>query len=78
MLDKNGIKLQRVTVWIQQKTSICLHRELVEQFHHIMLEPVVDGEDPKSFLISENHGHLYFSVASKSDSRAVNPKNKPL
>lgn len=33
-----------------------------------MPDPVVDGEDPESFFISEHRGHLYFSVATKPGS----------
>jgi hypothetical protein len=70
MPDKDGNQIATCDCLDSKKTSICLHRELIEQFHHIMPEPVVNGEDPESFLISENHGHLYFSVASKSGSES--------
>jgi hypothetical protein len=51
-----------------KKTSLCLHHELIEQFHRIMPDPMVNGEDPEAFFVSEDRSHLYFSVATKSGS----------
>jgi hypothetical protein len=68
MPGKEGKQINSCDCRDSKKTSLCLHSELVEQFHCIMPDPVVDGEDPESFLISEESDHLYFSVATKSGS----------
>ena len=68
MPDQEGNQITSCDCPDSKKTSLCLHRELIERFYRIMPDPVVDGEDPESFLVSENHGYLYFSVATKSGS----------
>ena len=70
MPDKDENQIATRDCLNSKKTSICLHRELIEQFHHIMSESIVDDEDSESFLISENHDHLYFSIVSKSGSES--------
>ena len=51
-----------------KKTSICLHQELIDRFHHEWPDPLVDGEDPESCFLAEEYGNLYFSIATKSGS----------
>jgi hypothetical protein len=58
-------------VWVfvfKKNINLSASRELLERFHHITPEPIVNGEDPESFLISENRGHPYFFVTTKSGS----------
>jgi hypothetical protein len=71
MPDKDGKPANACDCPEFKRTGICLHSECIEQFFHLMPEPVVEGEDPDSFLVSlQRNKHLYFSVASKSGSQS--------
>ena len=68
MPDREGKQVLTCDCPDAKKTSICLHQELIEQFHRLMPPPMVDGEDPESCFISEEDGNTYFSIATKSGS----------
>ena len=71
MPDKEGTLTNACDCPDFKRTRICLHSECVEQFFHLMPQPVIEGEDPESFLVSVQYdNHLYFSVASKSGSES--------
>lgn len=52
-----------------RKTNLCFHVELVQRFGlEMMPEPLHEGEDPDSSLISFQNRQLFFSVSTKSAS----------
>ena len=52
-----------------KKTHLCFHVDLVEGFGvEMMPEPLVEGEDLDSFVISLQNRKLFFSVSTKTAS----------
>ena len=52
-----------------KRTNLCFHVDLVLRFGlEMMLEPLHEGEDPDSFLVSLQDRQLIFSVSTKSAS----------
>jgi CxC4 like cysteine cluster associated with KDZ transposases len=68
MPDREGNQSITCECRDHKRTSLCIHAELLHQFHRIMPPPMVKGEDPDCFFITVERGSLYFSVATKSGS----------
>ena len=50
-----------------KNTYLCFHIELVERYGlEMMPEPLHEGEEPDSFLLSSQNRRLFFSVATSS------------
>ena len=70
MVDIDGLMGASCDCKQPTSNSRCIHVLLIEQYHSQFDEPVIDGEEPGTFLVNLNYDGLryLYSVATASGS----------
>ena len=80
MVDIDGLMGASCDCKQPTSNSRCIHVLLIEQYHSQFDEPVIDGEEPGTFLVNLNYDglrHLY-SVATASGSERNHGHNRTI